>query len=100
VSWQAEMTSAEEFCEAMLQQPMVRKHLPRELLALCWTRGLTASMEAPEASRPTLAIWYASGMVQGLLWSVQALHENQELAILQRMWEQWVTPHLPWETGK
>lgn len=69
---------ADKFADWMMDQhPLAAKLLNREVLAVCWNRGVEASMATGEQWRPVLALWYACGMVQGLLSAIDAMYECQ-----------------------
>lgn len=60
---------AAKFADMMLEREIIASHLDRETLAKCWVRGLQAAAESNDRMRPILACWFATGLVEGLLWA-------------------------------
>ncbi len=65
---------ADVFADKMLERDLVAKHCSRELLAKCWVRAMQSAQE--QESDPgwqnIVAYLFATGIVEGLLWAVQA----------------------------
>ncbi len=60
---------AAKFADMMMERELVASHLDRETLGKCWVRGCQAAAESNDRMRPVLACWFASGLVEGLLWA-------------------------------
>lgn len=65
---------ADKFIEMMLaQSERMGRHLNREVLGVCWTMGMKSAESAGDDWRSILAMWYAAGMAQGFLSSIEAM---------------------------